>query len=141
MSNYLDDNHSLEMLDLQDFYQNFEREKKRLEDQTRLQIANRLICKHDGLDLSAPWFKPYDDPDFELPPKQAVRTVIKLVLARGYNKTQISDCLGVSKTGSNRVINYWLSEDSDRHVNKSNWILLTIMAGIAIPDQLAYLSK
>lgn len=90
-----------------------------------------LICNHKGIDLTLPFFLQPENPEFMIPDKETVKQVIELMLALNpsWSKDNISHMLGISITGSNRLLNYWLNESNERQINKSNWFLLASKAG------------
>jgi response regulator of citrate/malate metabolism len=124
--------YSLAKLDDPIFLSKFEKQKKELDEQAMLQVRHMLICNHKGIDLTLPCFLQPEDPAFVMPDKKTVKQVIELMLALNpsWSKDNISHMLGISTTGSNRLLNYWLNESSERQINKSNWFLLASKAGL-----------
>ncbi len=101
------------------------------------EIANRHILhmefgKFGGLSKDQKCLLQPTDPNFELPSKEIVKIVVDLLISRGMTKNQISEAVGVSVTGSNRLLNYWINPESDRTINKSNWIVMAQLAGLML---------
>lgn len=124
--------YSIEKLDDPVFSDLFEKRKKNLEDAAHRHVRHVLICNHKGIDLSLPCFLQPDDPAFAMPDKVIVAKTIELLLELNpdWTKDNISKMLGISTTGSNRLINYWLKADNGRDINKSNWVVLATKAGL-----------
>ncbi|EGU30963.1 hypothetical protein VII00023_20502 [Vibrio ichthyoenteri ATCC 700023] len=124
--------YSIEKLDDPVFSDLFEKRKKDLEESALRHVRHILICNHKGIDLSLPCFLQPDDPAFVMPDKIIVAKTIELLLELNpdWTKDNISKMLGISTTGSNRLINYWIKSDNGRDINKSNWVVLATKAGL-----------
>lgn len=124
--------YSIDKLDDPVFSERFEMKKEELERSSNTHVRHILVCNHKGIDLSLPCFLQPEDSNFSMPDKTTVSKVIELLLELNpsWTKTNISQMLGISSTGSNRLINYWIKSDNDREINKSNWLVLATKAGL-----------
>ncbi|EPN0316248.1 hypothetical protein ACTTZI_004150 [Vibrio vulnificus] len=129
--------HTLSALEDPEFMEQFLKRKAELGAQADRIVRHMVLCTHNGIDLNQKCFLQPEDPNFELPSKSVVNQVVNLLLELNpsWKKDDISRMLGISTSGSNRLLNYWMNEEQqDRSINKSNWFLLVSKSGLLLLD-------
>jgi hypothetical protein len=120
---------SIELLDDEIFSDEIHNRRNELDKKYKAHLSDYLYSDHGGIDITLNCYLPPESDDFELPPVCEVKKVVEHLLSLGYSKQKISKFLGI-QTDGNRTLNYWLSENSTRNINKSNWILLCQLSGL-----------
>ena len=90
-----------------------------------------IYCDHGKINTKLNCYLSPTNPAFVLPSKEQLRLVVDHILSLNYSKQEISRFLGISSDG-NRTLNYWLSDNDKKQINKSNWVLLTQLAGLTL---------
>ncbi|WP_188012740.1 hypothetical protein [Photobacterium damselae] len=131
---------SIALLDDKDFSNEMNQKRNELDKKYKCHLADYLYSDHGGIDITQNCYLPPESNDFELPSIGEVQKVVDHLLSIGYSKQNISKFLGIQMNG-NRTLNYWLSENSPRNINKSNWILLCQLAGLQFVTALPNLNN
>lgn len=122
---------SVEQLDSGDFLESTTAKRNALEERAAIHISNMVYVDYDGIDKSHPSFLPPHHPDFELPSKELTAKVVEIISKEGYGREELASLLGVTS----RALRNWISLDekqANNTINKSNWFLLTQLAGLTL---------
>ncbi|KJG00101.1 hypothetical protein [Photobacterium angustum] len=95
-----------------------------------------IYCSHGEIDTAEPCYLSPTRRDFELPSKEQLRLVTDHIQSLGYSMSDISRLIGARPLS----LSHWLSDNQDKQINKSNWVLLTQLAGLTYVAPLANLN-
>lgn len=94
-------------------------------------IKQMFLVGCDVLNADSECLLPITDPNYIHPTKAQLQCVVRYMIGKGVDKSEISKNLGLSTNG-NRTLNYWLADSRDQTIPYTAWRLLLSLAGLSI---------